>query len=46
MKRIVFNNPAKNKSYVRVRDEWDRITCTYKEITESENWDLDINSVK
>lgn len=46
MKRAVFDNPTKNKSYVRVRDEWDKITCTYKEIIESENWDLDINSVK
>ena len=44
MKRIVFNNPiVKEWSYVRVRDEWDKITCTYKEI---KNWKLDINSVK
>jgi len=43
MKRVVFDNPTKNKSYVRVRDEWDKITCTYKEISD---WKLDINSVK
>ena len=46
MKRVVFDNPVKNKSYVRVRDEWDKITCTYKEIVENKNWNLDINSVK
>jgi len=46
MKRVVFDNPSKNKSYVRVRDEWNKITCTYKEITESKNGDLDINSIK
>ena len=46
MKRVVFNNPVKNKSYVRVRDEWDKITCTYKEIIENKDWNLDINSVK
>jgi len=46
MKRVVFDNPVKNKSYVRVRDEWDKITCTYKEIIENKDWNLDINSVK
>lgn len=43
MKRFVFANPIKNNSYVRVRDEWDKITCTYKEISD---WKLDINSIK
>ena len=43
MKRVVFDNPIKENSYVRVRDEWDNITCTYKEIS---SWKLDINSVK
>lgn len=43
MKRTVFNNSTKNNSYVRVRDEWNKITCTYKEISD---WKLDIHSVK
>lgn len=43
MKRIIFHNPLKLEgSYVRVRDEWDKITCTYKE---TKSWKLDINSV-
>ena len=43
MKRVVFDNPLKIEgSYVRVRDEWDKITCTYKE---TKSWILDINSV-
>lgn len=43
MKRVVFDNPRQIEwSYVRVRDEWDKITCTYKEISE---WKLDISSV-
>ena len=43
MKRVVFDNPTgKEGSYVRVRDEWDKITCTYKE---TKQWKLDINSV-
>lgn len=44
MKRVVFNNPANiENSYVRVRDEWDKISVTYKEIS---SWKLDIHSVK
>jgi len=43
MKRIVFHNPILKKSYLRVRDEGNRITCTYKEISD---WNLDISSVK
>jgi len=43
MKRVVFDNPIIKDSYVRVRDEWDKITCTYKQI---KSWKLDINSVK
>lgn len=44
MKRVVFENPTWNIwSYVRVRDEWDKITSTYKEISDKK---LDINSVK
>lgn len=43
MKRTVFDNSTKNNSYVRVRDEWNKITCTYKEISD---WKLDIHSVK
>lgn len=34
MKRVVFDNPMIEKgSYVRVRDEWNKITCTYKEVS-------------
>ena len=43
MRRVVFDNPKVTDSYVRVRDEWDKITCTYKEI---KPWKLDITSVK
>lgn len=44
MKRTIFANPLNpEKSFVRVRDEWDKITCTYKEISD---WVLDIYSVK
>lgn len=44
MKRVIFQKfNEKNKSYCRVRDEWDKIMTTYKEI---KDWKLDINSVK
>ncbi len=44
MKRVVFNNPLdKTRSYLRIRDEWDKITCTFKDIAK---WKLDINSIK
>ena len=44
MKRIVFDSYEKNDwTYVRVRNEWDIITCTYKEL---KSWTPDINSVK
>jgi len=44
MRRVVFINPLdKNNSYVRIRDEWNKITCTYKNITSGK---LDINSIK
>lgn len=43
MKRVVFENPTLLKdSYLRVRYEWDKITCTYKETREGK---LDITSV-
>lgn len=43
MKRVIFANPNWWKwSYLRVRDEWDKITCTYKE---SKEWILDITSI-
>lgn len=44
MKRVIFE-VANNKrwSYLRVRDEWDKITCTYKEENLLIN---DINSIK
>lgn len=32
MKRVIFETPNNKRwSYLRVRDEWDKITCTYKE---------------
>lgn len=44
MKRVIFTNPQNPKnSYVRVRDEWWKITCTMKTV---EEWDLHIESVK
>jgi len=44
MKRNVFeSNFNKKNSFFRIRDEWDKITCTYKEISD---WKLDIKSVK
>lgn len=43
MKRVVFDTQNWwNGSYIRVRDEWDKITTTYKETKE---WKLDITSV-
>jgi len=44
MKRIVFDTTVQwgKNSYLRVRDEWDRVTCTYKEQKE---WNLDITSI-
>jgi len=41
MKRVIYEKWE--NSYARIRDEWDKITCTYKEIWD---WTLDINSVK
>ncbi len=44
MKRVVFTAPNWwTWSYLRVRDEWNKITCTYKETRE---WKLDITSVR
>ncbi len=44
MKRAVFSNPVIPEwSFLRVRDEWNRITCTYKEISEGIK---DISAVK
>lgn len=44
MKRVIFENPNdKIDSYLRVRDEWDKVTCTYKKQLP---WKLDINSIK
>lgn len=31
MKRVVYEKWE--NSYARIRDEWDKITCTYKEIS-------------
>ena len=41
MKRVIYEK-SKN-AFARIRDEWDKVTCTYKEV---KNWNLDINSVK
>jgi len=44
MKRVIFEDPQNKKgSYLRIRDEWDKITCTYKK---QMPWKLDINSIK
>lgn len=44
MKRVIFEKQNWDKnSFFRVRDEWDKITTTYKEIS---NWELNIHSVK
>ncbi len=40
---MFFAHPTKKSAYVRVRDEWFKTSCTYKEIS---SWDLDIHSVK
>lgn len=42
MKRVVFHWKT-DDSYLRIRDEWSKITCTYKQIEEGV---LNINSVK
>lgn len=43
MKRCVFDNPEKEKSFLRLRDEGNKVTCTFKELLEGK---LSINSVK
>ncbi len=44
MKRVIFKHPWDSKgSYLRVRDEWDKITCTYKK---QKPWKLDIYSIQ
>lgn len=43
MRRVVFSHPSSADSYLRVRDEWDRITTTYKYFTPG---DLTIESVQ
>lgn len=43
MRRIIFYHPTNKDAYLRVRDEWWKITSTYKEISMG---NLDINSVK
>lgn len=45
MKRVIFKHIDKGlrNSYFRVRNEWNRVTCTYKKII---HWPLDIHSVK
>ncbi len=44
MKRVIFESTNNKRwSYLRVRDEWDKTTCTYKEENLLVN---DINSVK
>lgn len=35
MKRVVFENPINiEHSFVRIRDEWDKITTTYKQVSD------------
>lgn len=43
MRRTIFYHPTNKDAYLRVRDEWWKITSTYKEISMG---NLDINSVK
>ena len=43
MRRVVFSHPINTDSYLRIRDEWDRITTTYKSF---KPWVLDIKSVE
>lgn len=43
MRRTIFYHPTNKDAYLRVRDEWWKITCTFKEIL-PEN--LNISSVK
>lgn len=43
MRRVVFSHPSSTDSYLRVRDEWDRITTTFKYFTPGS---LTIESVK
>ena len=43
MRRVVFFHPTDSNSYLRIRDEWDKITTTYKYI----DWDSShIESIK
>jgi len=44
MKIAVFKHPTSNSCFARIRDEWNKITCTYKNVVKS--WDLTIDSVK
>ncbi len=39
MKRVAYD--LWNKSFARIRDEWDKITCTYKEINDCKIDDID-----
>lgn len=34
MRRCVYKHPTKPKAYARIRFEWDKITCTYKEVSD------------
>lgn len=44
MRRTIFEWPLDPVwTYVRVRDEGDKVTCTYKNVAK---WKLDVNSVK
>lgn len=33
MKRVVFDHPAGNKKYFRIRDEWNQVTVTAKDVS-------------
>lgn len=41
MRRVIYD--FWTNKFARIRDEWDKITCTYKEIAD---WELNIHSVK
>lgn len=43
MRRVVFSHPLDKNSYLRVRDEWAKITTTFKKIIP---WELNIESVQ
>ena len=43
MRRVIFFHPTDPCGYLRIRDEWGKITTTYKYIPD---WELSIESIK